>query len=257
MPQRHHRIDAHRAPRRDVTCGERHQRKERRNGDKRNRISRLHPVQNGAHSASRSRRCEDSNRDAHKSQLQALAHHDPRHIARARAQCHSNAHFARALLDRIRHHSINSDCAEQHRHQAEEAGQLREDAIAGVLLIDGNFKRLNQRNRLLAINGPHGIANRRRQIRRRPCRARHNRHISTREFRRRNVDLAPRAVAHRIHLDVAHHADDRAQRALLGVFDLFADGIFLRELLPHQRFIDENDVRSARAVADRERAAAN
>ena len=54
---------------------------------------------------------QHSNHDADESQLHSLPQHNARHVVGGLRQRHANAHFVRALLDRVRHHSINSERA--------------------------------------------------------------------------------------------------------------------------------------------------
>ena len=113
--------------------------------------------------------------------------------------------------------------------------------------------RRDAHDRLVLVDRPDRLANGGRERGRVAARAHDERHDAVREaplrHRRRDVDRVRFAQRQRHLLHVAHHADDRVGRSVRRAdAQALADRIGSREPALRERFADQRDQRSARAI---------
>src|SRR5579872_799267 len=248
ISQRHHRIHPHGSPRRHITRRNRHQREQNRHAHKRRRIARRHLVEHERQRSRRRKRPHSPDRNSNQRQRHRLSHHHAHHLLWFRAQRHPNPDLVRPLCYGVRHHSVNPQRAQKQRQRPEKSHQLHHHAVPAILYCHQRCHLLDGRNRLVRIHRPNRVAYRRCQRRGIVGRSRHKSQRRRGKLRQRNVHLPLGSRTQLVHLDVAHHAHNRAHRMLLAEFQFPSDGIFVRPELPRQRLINHGHGRVSGSV---------
>ena len=82
----------------------------------------------------------DADRDSDSDEEKYLAHDEPADIGAFRAEGHADADFVGAAGDHVGHQTVDADAGEEDGEQAEEGGELRDEALpgdgAGDLLVE-------------------------------------------------------------------------------------------------------------------------
>src|SRR5437667_613395 len=113
VTQRHHGIDAHSAPRREVARGERNGSEQNRHACKCERIRWPHAVQQVSHEPRQGEGSGQAKHHSDSSEPRALAKKQTHNLAALRAESNTDADFARSLRHAIRHYAINPYCSQR------------------------------------------------------------------------------------------------------------------------------------------------
>src|SRR5262245_37307710 len=109
VPQRLHRIDIHRATRREISGDQsRAAQSDCDDGVNRN-VMRAHAVEQTRHQSHHRQRSEKPDEHADPNDGKALTQDHCQHIDLLRSECHANADLFRALRDAVGNHPVNSD----------------------------------------------------------------------------------------------------------------------------------------------------
>src|SRR5437763_7748530 len=119
ISQRHHRIDARRATRGEITRHQRNDRKQSHDAHERRGIARADAVQQRRKQPSDGEGDHDADYDPSRREAEPIAHHLRHHIAPARPEREPDAELAPPLPDRVRQESVDADRGEQQRGSAE------------------------------------------------------------------------------------------------------------------------------------------
>src|SRR6266478_936909 len=107
IPQRHHRIDARRAPSGEIRGQSRHEVRERLCG--------LNIIEEPAQNAAESERGDNTKAHSYQGKFYRTGDHETRDLARLRAQRHPNPDLPGAPVYEVRDHAIESDGRKQQR----------------------------------------------------------------------------------------------------------------------------------------------
>src|SRR5580704_6526962 len=109
IAQRHHRIDARRPPRRDVTRHYCNNRQPCHHSEERQRIRRFHTKKLALYDAGEPQRPEQSEADTHQRNPHTFFQNESQYIRFGGADSHSYTNFMRALHHTVRHHAEEAD----------------------------------------------------------------------------------------------------------------------------------------------------
>src|SRR5215472_1362089 len=148
----------------------------------------------------------------------------------------------------MRHQTIDSDHAQKHGQGAKENHELRHHAVSRIRDGYQCFKWFYRRDRLIAIYRPYRFTDGRGHCGRITGCAYDESESCGWELRQGNVHLPFRPRPGVKHLDVPHHAYNRADSMLITKAQLPSHGIFIRPNLARKRLIDNHRGRTARLL---------
>jgi hypothetical protein len=125
VAQRRDRIDARRAPRRNVASGERNAKEKERDGNERVGIVSFDAEQEDLEDAARRQCTSDAHADSHGRNRDAVTGDHRKNAIRRRADRQPDADVAAALIDDARKHAVNADTRKHERDARPERDQTR------------------------------------------------------------------------------------------------------------------------------------
>ena len=122
-------MDAQRPPCRDVTRQHCDCRKQQRHTNQRSGISRLHFKEQANHYPGKRDCTGKTEPDAQQPEPHSILHYQPQDVTMLRAQSHVDSDFACALIDAVRHHTVDANSSQRHRQRGKAPEQQHVEAL--------------------------------------------------------------------------------------------------------------------------------